>query len=1163
MFARQRFTRECFVALCLLLLTAALPCATRLAAQEYRATITGKITDPTGSAVPNADVTVTGTGTDFVTRGKSDASGNYSVPFLAPGTYEVKVTASGFSSGVRSGIELHAGDKTQVDIPLQLGQSSQAVTVQASGELLQTATASVGQVIDSRQTRDLPVLGRNPFMLAALASGVSSGLYNGKVSQLGRPFDGAAAQLSIGGLGSRYLILLDGVPNDPPERASAAIYLGFAPSPEAVEEVNVQTNIYDAQYGHTSGAVVNTVLRSGTNTYHGSLYEYFRNTVLNANTFDSNAAGTPVSVVHWNQPGVLFSGPVFLPKVYNGKNKTFFMVSWERVWNVNPYTYIGSVPTAAERGGDFSGLTQSNGQPITIYDPLTTQLVNGQYVRTPFAGNRIPAARINPVGQALMNYYPLPNVAGAAGGFNNYVNTPNSQVDQYNSTSVRIDHQLNDNQKLAGVWFRNVRNQVNPAAGYPFPATPYTSLGSGYNVERNNYGGSLDFTDVLSPTLVLDLRYGMIYHPFALAYYGDNFNVASLGFSPSLIAQLPHQTFPGVALSNNYSSIVSNSSSNTASQYSTSNVHDATGVLSKSAGGHTIKTGAEWYLLRANNTVPVSNFGTFSFTSGFTQQNALLGSAASGSPIASLLLGYPSGGNVNYNIASAFEQIYYGFFVHDDWRVTSRLTLNLGLRWDYESPMSERYYRQNRGFAFNAPNPLQAQVPSLTLNGGLLFTDGVNKLPFVPDRNNWQPRVGAAFRLTNSTVLRGGFGTFFEPTFDTGQSSGFSSSTSLVSSLDGGLTPAVTLSNPYPTIVAPTGRAAGLSTLLGQSFTFSNPGRKIPKVYNYSFGVEQQLPWQVVLDVFYAGNYAQDIEVSKGINALPVSDFALGSTVLTQNVSNPLAGLIPSNSALNGRTISYQNLLVPFPEFGSITEANNSYGTSSYNSLQVNGQKRLSAGLQMRASFTWDKIMTRTSYLNNQDAFSNLARIQSNEPNKVFVLSGSYALPLFAKNSGVLHSVLGGWNLNAIFRVQAGYLISAPTGAFSTGVNPKLPNPTTSHWFDTCTLNASGVRTNCASASEPVAWTIQPAFTLSQYNGSSTLPGIRTHIPPDLDLSLFKSFAIREAANLEFRAEAFNLSNTPAFGAPNTSVTSSSFGVVTLSQANDPRILQLALKLNF
>lgn len=1132
-------------------------------AQEYRATIIGKVTDPSGSAVPNADVSVTGVGTNFVSTTKTDASGNYSVPFLSPGSYNIKISAAGFTAGVRENLEAHAGEKVQADMTLQLGEASQTVTVSAAGELLQTATASTGEVINSQETRDLPVLGRNTYMVAALTTGVQSGLYGstnvGRESAYGRPFDGADAQMSFGGIGSRYLITLNGIPDDPVERPSqptgVPIYNGFVPTPDSVEEVNVQTNLYDAEYGHTSGAVVNSVLRGGTNQLHGTAYEYFRNTVLDANTFDSNAAGTPVAVVHWNQPGFMLSGPVIIPKVYNGKDKTFFMVSYERVWNVNPDPLVGSVPTAAERNGDFSGLTQSNGQPITIYDPLTTNLTTG--ARTPFAGNIIPANRISAVGQALLNFYPLPNVPGTAGGFNNYVNTPNSQSDHYYSTDIRIDQQISSAQKLSGSWFQNVRNQIVPAAGFPLPATPSSNMG--YNVYRNNYGGGLDYTDVLSATTVLDVRYGMIYHPFGLAFYGDNYNLANLGFPQSLIQQLPHETFPGVGVSNGYTSLAA-----TAGQYSEANDQTITAVLSKTVGSHTIKTGPEFMLLRTNIATPVSNFGTFSFNSGFTQQNALVSSASSGNPFASLLLGYPASGSVSNNIASAYQQLYYGGFVQDDWRVSSRLTLNLGLRWDYESPMSERFYRQNVGFAYDTPNPLQAQVPQLGLYGGLLFTSGANKLPFRRDLNNWQPRVGAAYRLGNNTVLRSGFGIMYEPTFDTGNNNGFSTSTSFISSNNGGLTPANTLSNPYPTgIVQPTGSSLGLLTLLGQSFTYSDPGRRIPKVYQYSFGIQHQFPWQFLTDVFYGGNYAQDVEVSKGINSLPTQYFSLGSAVLNGSVRNPMAGLIPSNSALNGATIAYQNLLVPYPEFGGITDANMSLGTSAYNSLQVAAHKRLTAGFQMRASFTWDKIMARTSYLNNQDPFNALARIQTNEPDKVFVLSGSYALPFFAKSGTVTHSLLGGWNLNVIFRKSTGYLVPAPTGAFSTGIDPKLSDPTYAQWFNTCTLNASGVRTNCASASQPVAWTIQPAFTLNEYNGNSVLPGIRTIVPPDVDLSLFKSFALWESGNLEFRAEAYNLTNTPAFGFPNTSVTSSAFGRVTLTQTNDPRLLQLALRLNF
>ncbi|HWB83019.1 MAG TPA: TonB-dependent receptor [Bryobacteraceae bacterium] len=1133
-------------------LAASLAITAPLMAQEFRATITGTVIDDSGAAIAGAQVEVRNAGTSFVTMAQTNEAGAYTVPFLLPGTYKVTITAKGFKQSVREGVELHAGDKLQVDAKLEVGGATETVTVSANSELLQTATATLGQVINSEQVKDLPLLGRNPFMLATLATGVNSGLYSQKVSQFGRPFDGAAAQMSMGGLGGQYQILLNGIPDAPPERASGAIYVGFVPSPEAVEEVNVQTNLYDAQYGHTSGAVINTVLKGGTNRLHGTAYEFFRNDVLNANTFESNYAHTPKAIMRWNQPGFELDGPVYIPKVYNGKNKTFFMVSWELIRNSNPTPFVGTVPTAEERNGDFSHLVQSNGQPILIYDPLTTQLVNGQYVRQTFPGNVIPPDRISPVGQALIGYYPGPNVAGNAAGFNNYVNSPNSQTDKYNSLSIRVDHQINDRNRLSGTVVNNVRHQNFGTAGFDPVASP------GYLHFRNNHGGSLDWTDTISPTLVADVRYGVIYHPFQVAYFGDGFDLSKLGFPASFIAQLPHQTFPGVSLSNGYSGL-----QNAASQFSTTLTHSLAGTISKSLNRHTIKFGAEFFAMRANNDVPESNVGAFSFSSGFTQQNAQSGSASAGNPLASMLLGYPTGGSVNYNIASAYQQLYYGAFVQDDWRVNSRLTLNLGLRWDYEGPMSERYNRQNRGFDFTATNPLQAQVSGLTLQGGLLFTDSSQPLPFVRDSNNWQPRIGVAYRAFSRTVIRGGFGIMHPPTFNTGGSTGFSVSTGYVASTDGNLTPANSLSNPFPSgIIVPPGRSLGLSTQVGQNIGFADPSRTVPTVYQYSLGIEQQLPGQILAEIAFGGNYATGLPVSRNINALPFSDFSLGNTALLQQVPNPMAGLLPGSS-LNNATIPLQNLLVPYPEFGSINESSRPLGSSLYNSMQVNVQKRLSAGLQFRASFTWSKIMQETSYLNNQDAWTDLARTQSNEPNKIFTFSTTYALPLFSRTKGLAKALLGGWSANAIFRVSAGYLVGAPGGAYSSGVDPKLSGSEQSYsqWFNTCSLNTSGVRQNCASASQPVAFIQLPPYTLASLG--PVLTGIRTELPPICDFSLFKSFAIRESLNVQLRANAYNIGNTPQFNGPNTSFGSANFGVITLQQANDPRIVELALKVSF
>ena len=436
-------------------------------------------------------------------------------------------------------------------------------------------------------------------------------------------------------------------------------------------------------------------------------------------------------------------------------------------------------------------------------------------------------------------------------------------------------------------------------------------------------------------------------------------------------------------------------------------------------------------------------------------------------------------------------------------------------------------------------------------------------MPFAKDLNNWGPRIGASYRLGNNTVLRGGFGTNYSVTFQTGGNTGFSANTSYVGSNDAGLTPANGLSNPFPGgILTPTGSSLGLATQLGQGFTFADPSRTIPKIYNYSLAIQHQLRGQTLVEVAFAGNYASELSVSKAINFLPRSFYALPggtppvpSATLVGQVANPMAGKLPGSS-LNNTTVAYQSLQVPYPEFGGISESTHPIGKSLYNSMQVSVEKRLQAGLQGRLSFTWNKIMQETGYLNDQDDWSQLARGQAGEPSKVVTLSMTYMLPILAKSRGLLHNVLGGWEANGILRYLNGSLVGAPGGVYSTGINPKADNPTYQHWFNTCTLNTSGARQNCIDASQPVAFIQTPLYTLRTLSGN--LPGLRTEVPTTVDFSLFKTFQIHERARLQLRANAYNLGNTPIFGGPNTTT-----GVIGIGQVNDPRIVELALKLNF
>lgn len=1125
-------------------------CPLYLGAQEFRATILGTVTDPQSAIIPGASVEVKNLATNAVVNTVTNNSGNYTVPFLPTGNYTITVTQAGFKSSIRERVELRVGDRLQIDFKLEVGGVTEQVMVTAETPLLETASASKGQVIDSAKVQDLPLLGRNPFMLAALASGVQ--YTPTQSSRSNRPFDnGGMDSFSInGGRQTTNEFLLDGVPDTNVESGSPS-NLSFVPAPDATEEFKVQTNTYDAQYGRSGGGVVNVSLKGGSNQLHGALYEYFRNDVLNANTFESNLAGAKKSAFRWNQPGLEIDGPVYLPKIYDGRDKTFFMYSWEAIRSSIPYPQTYTVPSLLQRTGDFSQTVQSNGNPITIYDPLTTTQSGSTYNRTAFANNIIPTNRLDPVAKKILEFIGKPNVPGTKAGAQNLIVSPNPRTDAYDQHVIRIDQVINSKNKFFSRYIRGNRHEVNEDAGMAHDASPW------YTHWRINQGINFDLTSSLSPTLVLSSRYGFIRHQFAIARYGDGFDPTQIGFPSAMVSALPRKFFPQVTFTD-YTTI-----GNTGSQFTYSGTHSWSESLTKIFGAHSVKFGSEFRIMTNNWQNPTSSLGTMAFNKAFTQKHPLTGDAASGNAVASFLLGYMASNSIPWNVAPAYSNRYYVGFFQDDWRVNSRLTLNLGFRWDYESPQTERYNQMNAGFDANADSPLQSKVTGTTVKGGLLFANAGNRMPFKRDLNNFQPRVGAAYRIFDNTVLRGGYGIMYLPTFDHGQNNGFSTTTTYVASLDGGITPANTLSNPYPTGVnKPTGSSLGLSTMLGQGFTFANPERKIPYVHQFSFGIQHKLPWRIVLDASYIGSRTKQVQVSKSINEISADEMALGSSVLNSMVANPFAGLLPG-TAYNNATIVKSQLLRTYPQFAGITRAFNSIGDTTYDSFQLQVEKRMTGGVHFLVSYTLSKSLEAVGYLNAQDDDMKLARVLTSvdAPQRLLV-SGSYDLP-FLKGRGGFLSALSGWKMNWIVTLQSGLPISTPSGAYSTGISARIPDDqrTRSHWFNTCTLSLTGVRQNCATTSEAVAFTVQPAYTLRTL--SSRFPDVRTLRAPQVDFSIFKAFKIYERLNMQIRAEAFNLTNSPWFGAPNTTLGGSSFGVVSNSQANDPRNVQLALKLVF
>lgn len=1096
------------------------------------------------------------------------------------------VTAASFKTENRQDVVLTAGQVQVIDFALTSGAVNETVDVTATNTLLDAGSANIATTLSAKEVTDLPNVGRNPFVLATLAAGVTTGAYmQSKSSQFTQPFSGVSVQITSDGNGGHNRLTLDGIPDDPAERFSGASYTGFVPSPEAVQEVKVQTSIFDAQIGHGNGTVTNTVIRTGNNKIHGAAYYAFQNTYLNANTYEKvpnqNGALNPASPTHRNndqlsQTGLVIDGPVRIPFLYDGRDKTFFMFAFERFASHTAVNYSTRTPSAAERAGDFSALCTGgfNGAGqclagVQLYDPLSPVDASGN--RTVFFANNNIASRINAAGAALLSYTPLPNVTGAAiTSSANYISTQTSYPSTYPSFIGRIDHAFGSKNKLNAIMFRSGLTQKYPLQGFPKGIGP---TGYGYSVYRNNRGGSLDDVHQFSSSMVLDSRFGLIFHPFGLTYPGNSgFDLGSVNITNNA---LPYSTFPGFTTSDSYVGLAPGA----AGQISEDTTGSLEEILTKTFGTHTIRFGFEGNLIRYNVQNPQSGFGAFAFDRRFTQKNSVSTSvgadANSGDPIASLLLGDFSSATYNNSAAYALQQIYAAPFIQDDWRVNSKLTLNLGVRWDYESPFTERYNKQVSNFCTTCASPLQASVVGLTLNGGLQYTSSANRFPYPRDLNNWQPRLGAAYQATPTTVARAGFGIIYFNTLETPLGTGFSQTTSYNNYTTSA--PTNTLSSPFPSgVSAPSGSSLGLSTALGQSISFVDPNHVQPKSAQYSLSVQQQFPGSLALQVAYVGSRPTHLEVNHNINVLPQSVYNQGSaevTFLNAAVANPMAGKFTGTTTLNNSTIARNLLLLPYPEFGSVTEQYSSIGSAPYNSLQVQVTRPMRRHFSLQGNFTWSKTMLRNGFYGSTTSSDNysyasgkLYSVQDPNPTLVGNIFGTLQLPKFAARPYAERLFLGGWQLNSVVRAQNGNLISAPSSVDVIG-DPRQANPTYGRYMNTCYQNAGGANVPSTS-SGPACDSLSPIpayrqrLSYTAQNNSNNL-NIRQRIHPLMDASLFKVFALHEGVSFELRGEFFNVLNTPNFSGPNTSIGNSAFGTVTLTQANDARIGQLTGRINF
>ncbi|MDQ2900656.1 MAG: Plug and carboxypeptidase regulatory-like domain-containing protein, partial [Acidobacteriota bacterium] len=988
--------------------------------QEARATLAGTVTDASGSAMAGAKLRLLNTETQIAFSAVSNEVGQYRFLFLNPGPYRLTAEMTGFRTFVREGIQLDVGQAATVDLALQVGSRSDTVTVAAEAPLLEAEKADRGLVVDQRNLSELPIIARVPIMLATLTPGV---IWTSPNYTTLAPFSNSGlSNWSINGsISPSADFLLDGAPNNMIYQAAHSI--AYVPPVDAVAEMKVITGAYDAQYGRNGGGVISVVLKSGTNGLHGTAYEFLKRPFLDANSFANNAKGAVRPYDKLNEYGFTVGGPVWIPKVYNGKDRTFFFVAWEGYRDDTiARSQTSSVPTLAQRSGDFSQTFNNQGQLNTIYDPLTGRNVNGQWVRSAFPGNVIPPNRIDPVGAKILSLYPAPNTVtpGSVPWQNNYFNPNGITKYFFDNFVARVDHNFGTKERVYARYVYSNQLLNDDTNALPGPGADLR-----YGNKVNN-AFVFDSTSVISPSSTLDLRLSVNrwlqnYQP---PNWGSNTGTA-IGWPQSLVGQFPEPNrFPYFTLAN-YKSL-GESASNIWLAPTTTISFQPTFAIAK--GRHIVKTGLDFRLIHLSNYPSAFAGGTAAFDQGFTRSNYLTQDALSGNSAASALLGYAASGEVDYIVRPYYRWAYYAPWVQDDIKISRRLTVNLGLRWDVLSPITERYNRINSGFLGNEVNPISSQIdqtkfPGYKVNGGIGFA-GVNgqpRSPFQTDWNNIQPRLGAAYQLTSKTVLRGGWGISYLPQVSTGDSYGFSQSTPYVATLDAGQTSASVISNPFPSgILAPPGSNQGLKTLLGQGPSFADPTGHIAYVYNFSFGIQQQLPGQVRMEASYVGSRTHDADVTKGFNALSRENLALGDVTqggnpnnLNQKAPNPFQGLLPGTS-LNSATVPLQQLLLPYPQYTSFNRQNIPVGTVWYNSLQVSFQKRYSQGLGIIGSYTFSKNIQALSYLNAQDT-APARTIVPFDRTRVLVIAPIYELPfgpgrqfLNGKNN-LLSRAVGGW----------------------------------------------------------------------------------------------------------------------------------------------------------
>jgi hypothetical protein len=1150
-----------FTCLWKLMCAVSLTAAIAWSQSSFTASVRGSVTDPSGAALPKAKVTITEAERNVPHSVITDDAGRYSLSALPPGKYTLSVEAQGFKKFMLTDVTLAVQQQATLNVPLQVGDIATSVQVEGTTPLLNTTIATLGQVIDNRYMMSLPNLGRNPLALISLTPGV--------VGAAGATSAGTSTNfVANGARNSTSDVLVDGAIVNTTEQNTGATDLKYTPSVDAVLEFKMQTNFFGAEYAESGGAIVNVVTKSGTNDFHGTAYYFRRDSALFANSWANNRVGAKKTYTRRDQPGGVFGGPI-------RKNKTFFFGTFEYTHSKSPQTLQGTVPTQDQRNGNFTTTYFTNGQMIQMYNPFSTFTDStGAVKRNPFPGNIIPSNMIDPVVSKVLKYFPLANATptNALTYANNFY-AAGINVGATKQADIKIDNTFNDKLRAGGRYSiartnavpANLFAQVDPAIGAAYspndgPNHTYTQSASG------------NLTYLQNPTTVWVLNYGFVYSEYERMPFQD-FDSSTLGLPKYMYDNATFKTFPmfdgfGMLQVGTQGYVILDRQEG---------VHQLSASMTKTKGGHNIKAGTEFRHNFLDYAQPGYPQGHFTFGQQTTSQDLNTSNSLQGSGFASFLLGFGNGGNYHIDPKAFPRANYWGFFVQDDWKVTRKLTLNLGLRYEFDVPRTELQNRYSY-WDLNAPAPIS--VPGYTLKGVYKFADNNTRSPFDADHNNVAPRLGFAYALNSKTSIRAGAGIFYtlsRATVAGHTGSPFNTDSGMTFTLDSGATQYAKLSNPYPNgLTLPLGSSLGDKTFLGRGAgTIVRSTGQNPEMYSWNVSLQREVGWDSVLEINYTGSRGLRLyNPYTSLTPLDPSYWGIGRTALQAKVPNPFYGVITDPQAvnLNAPTVQYYRLLRNMPQFDGASGSEPNTADSIYHGLQIKWEKRFSRGVTMIMHYTWSKSIDDISttsgnltWLGGTTALQdplNLKLERSLSGNDIahrFIATGDYQIPVgrgrhFASGvNRVVDGVIGGWELSGFLTLQSGPPLQVSQNGGNIWNGTQRPNligdPSTSGSI----YDRMNNYLNVAAFSQPA---IDVRGTAPRYLGLRG-PAVNT-----LDAALLKSWKTTERQRLEFRLEASNVRNHPVFANPGTTFGSSTFGQITGTKVGS-RNMQLGLKYYF